>query len=101
MVGSIAGYVLAFVVGLVLGALHFGGLWLTVQRVSSVENPALLVFASMLGRMALVGLGFYLVASGSMPRLFAALAGLLVARTILVTQIGSANKEAGTDESKS
>jgi F1F0 ATPase subunit 2 len=54
---------LAGLLGLVLGCVYFGGLWLTVRRLPTAQNPAMLTLLSFLGRMGVVGAGFGLMAA--------------------------------------
>ena len=75
--------VLAFVTGLMLGAVFFGGLWWTVRRAVTSPRPALLFFTSLLLRMVLTLLGFYLVAGGQWQRLLLCLFGFVLARPLV------------------
>ena len=72
--------VLALVVGLVIGALFFGGLWWTVRKGVFSKSPALWFLGSMLLRMILVLTGFYLVGRGDWIRLTTCLLGFIIAR---------------------
>jgi F1F0 ATPase subunit 2 len=74
--------------GLLLGASFFGGLWWTVRRGVSAERPALWFLGSVVLRMSIVLVGFYLVSSGDWKRLLACLLGFVVAR-FLVTSLAS------------
>lgn len=47
--------------GVLLGNIHFQGLWMTVQQLPNAENPILLTFASFFGRLAIAIGGFALV----------------------------------------
>lgn len=78
------GLAIAALVGALLGAFHFGGLWWTVRRIASARRPAALALASYIVRLAVVGAGLFLVMDGRWERLAAALAGLLVARFVVV-----------------
>lgn len=69
--------------GALLGLLFYGGLWLTVRRLPSVRHPALLVLASLTGRLALAAGGLYLLAAGNGWRLLAAAVGFLALRFVL------------------
>lgn len=69
--------------GIVLGLLYFGGLWLTVRRMSTARSPALLFLVSFLVRAALVVAGVYLIMDGRWERAAACMAGLLIARTLV------------------
>jgi F1F0 ATPase subunit 2 len=75
---------LALLAGMVLGALYFGGLWWTVQRLTSARHPGLLFLASFIGRTAVTLAGFFLIAGGRWQRLLACLAGFVLARFLLV-----------------
>jgi F1F0 ATPase subunit 2 len=74
------------VAGLALGAIFFGGLWLTVRMALSSRQPALWFFGGLLLRMGIALGGFLLVAGGQWERLLACLAGFVVAR-IAVTSL--------------
>ena len=79
--------VTSLLLGLVLGATFFGGLWWTVRRGLASGNPALWFGLSALGRMAGVFGGFYWVArGGAFSNVLACLLGLLLARAA-VTRI--------------
>ena len=53
--------VLAWVAGVLLGAIFFGGLWWTVRKGVSSKQPALWFFGSLLLRMSIALAGFYFV----------------------------------------
>jgi F1F0 ATPase subunit 2 len=74
--------------GLLLGASFFGGLWWTVRRGVSAKRPALWFLGSVVLRMSIVLVGFYLVSSGDWKRLLACLLGFVIAR-FLVTSLAS------------
>jgi F1F0 ATPase subunit 2 len=85
--GVFAELLMASGVGLVLGSLFFGGLWLTLRRIPNWRHPGLGMLASLLLRLALVGSGLYLLADGHWQRYAAALPGLLIARWWWVRRI--------------
>jgi len=76
--------------GLVLGGIFFGGLWWTVRSGLAERNgfaakqPGLWFLGSMLVRMAIVMLGFYVVSGGQWQRLLSCLVGFVVARAIVL-----------------
>ncbi len=79
----------AAVAGAALGLLYFGGLWLTVRRISCSARPALLMFGSFVVRLLAALCGFYLVMNGSWERLLACLAGFLAVRLVLTRIVRS------------
>jgi len=76
--------VLAWLVGGLLGAIFFGGLWWTVRRGVSSPRPALWFFGSLLLRMSIVLAGFYSIGRGNWERLVACLLGFIIARFIVM-----------------
>ncbi len=87
--------VLSFLLGLVMGALFFGGLWWTVQKMTTSSNPQLISGVSFLLRAAVVMGGFYLLVDYGMPGLIAALAGFIAARTYIAYKLGPGTGPAG------
>ena len=94
--------VLAMVMGVLLGAMFFGGLWWTVRKGVSSKQPALWFFGSLLLRMSIALAGFYFVSGGHWDRLLACLFGFFIARFIVTRLTGpsvelhnSPAKEAG------
>ena len=84
---------LACAAGIGLGVLYFGGLWLTVRRLPAARHPALMSLASFLARTAVTVVGIFLVMGDRWERAAACLAGLLVARMILVRRLRPACPE--------
>ena len=90
------GWMLAAVVGLLLGAIFFGGLWWTVRKGLFFRRPALLFSASLLLRMGIAIAGFYWVgreigpAAGQLSRqlswqaLLLCLLGFVLARLLVL-----------------
>ena len=100
MMSEIAQSLLAVMVGVGLGGMYFGGLWLTVRRLPHTHWPVPLLLGSMVGRIALTLVGFYLVMGGRWERLLACLAGFILARVVLVRWLRPAHavSESGNDE---
>jgi F1F0 ATPase subunit 2 len=71
--------------GMVAGAAFFGGLRWTVSKIPTVRYPALLAAASLLVRGAGLALVLVLVADGRFARVLGGLAGVLAARSVLVS----------------
>ena len=76
--------VVAGAVGLVLGAVFFGGLWWTVRKGVSSPRPALWFVGSMLLRTSIVLAGFYSVGGGQWQRLLVCLLGFVIARFLVM-----------------
>ena len=72
--------VFAWVCGILLGIVFFGGLWLTVKKGVNSKTPALWFLASFILRIAIVLTGFYYVSQGHWQRLLICLFGFLIAR---------------------
>lgn len=77
-------YIIAFTAGAGLGLFFFGGLWMTVQRLPRARHPALLAAGSLLLRVSLSVVGFYLVMDGYWERLLVCLAGFVLMKVLLV-----------------
>ena len=73
----------ALVAGVLLGAMYFGGLWWTIQKVVLSRWSALWFFGSLLLRMSLALAGFYFVGRGHGERLAVCLLGFVMARLIV------------------
>ena len=74
---------LAWLAGSALGANFFGGLWWTVRKGVSANQPALWFLGSLLLRMGIALAGFYVVSGGHPDRLLASLVGFVMARPIV------------------
>ena len=75
---------LALSAGLLLGAIFFGGLWWTVRKGASSEQPAFWFLGSLLLRMSIAFAGFYLVSGGRWERLLVCLVGFVIARLVVM-----------------
>jgi F1F0 ATPase subunit 2 len=76
--------VMAFIAGIVLGTVFFGGLWLTVKKAVAAASPALWFLASSLIRTGIVLTGFYYVTNGDWQRLVICLLGFIAARFMVI-----------------
>lgn len=74
---------LAWVAGVGLGAIFFGGLWWTVRLGVSSQRPALWFIASSLLRTGIALAGFYFVSGGDWERLLLCLLGFFMARLVV------------------
>jgi F1F0 ATPase subunit 2 len=75
---------LAWLAGTGLGAMFFGGLWWTVRKGVSANQPALWFLGSLLVRMGAALAGFYVVSGGHPDRLLACLVGFVIARPVVM-----------------
>lgn len=80
----IPGLILSLLMGFLLGLFFFGSLWITVRQLPTTQQPVRLVLGSLLGRLAIALLGFYLIMDGQWQRVLAALIGFVIARRVLV-----------------
>ncbi len=80
---EIAMLLVAALVGAVLGGVFFGGLWWTVRAIVASTNGVLLQLASLVGRTAIVLVGFHLASAGELRRLLACTAGFVTARILV------------------
>ena len=80
---EIVSLTLALAAGVLLGAIFFGGLWLTVCKGASSQQPALWFLCSLLLRTSTALVGFYLVGCGHWERLLVCLLGFVMARHIV------------------
>ncbi len=81
-------FLVPFTVGMVLGVVHFAGLWVTLQRLPDLRRPFPVLIGSFLARTTLVLAGFFLVLSKGFGELAAALAGFIMIREILRRRLG-------------
>ncbi|TDB68040.1 ATP synthase subunit I [Arundinibacter roseus] len=74
----------AFLPGLILGAVYFGGLWLTVRRALTSRSPGLYFLGSYVLRVVICLAGFYYVGMGSWQITLICLAGFIMARYLVL-----------------
>ena len=73
--------------GATLGVLYFGTLWLTVAKLSNMQNPLILLIASAVLRLSLLLGGFAVLTGMEWQRLTACIFGLISVRTIVIIWI--------------
>lgn len=88
LLGAGLGLLAPFAVGLLLGFVFFGGLWLTVRQLGTTKRPGLLFAVSFVARTAVVLAGIYWIGAGQWQRMAASLVGLIVMRTIVTRRWG-------------
>lgn len=87
--------VLAWLVGLLLGTMFFGGLWWTVRKCLASKRPMLWLLSSLLLRTSITLIGIYVVADGHWQRMLLCLLGFIMAR-LIVTRLTRTSAEAQT-----
>jgi F1F0 ATPase subunit 2 len=75
---------LALWAGVMLGAIFFGGLWWTIRKGVSSQQPALWFLGSLMLRMCLTLAGFYFIARGHWDRLLFCLIGFVLSRLVVI-----------------
>jgi F1F0 ATPase subunit 2 len=78
--------------GVLIGAFFFGGLWWTVQKSLTSDNPGLWFFGSTLLRTGFAMTGFYFSARGDWRNLLVCLLGFVIAR-VVVTRVTRTTKK--------
>lgn len=73
----------AGLVGLLLGAIFFGGVVWTVRLCMRSTQPGICWLTSALLRLSAAALGFYLVGHGNWARLIVCLIGFITARLVV------------------
>lgn len=81
---EISNLIWAFIVGLLLGILFFGGLWITVKKIINSKTPGLLMVGSFVLRITIVSAGFYFIGLGDWKKLVVCLIGFTVARFAVI-----------------
>lgn len=82
----------AFLIGTALGAVHFGGLYFSVTKLTHVKYPQLLMGLSLIVRMGLLLGVFYLLSKSGFQSILFALLGLMVARFIITMRVKQVKK---------
>jgi F1F0 ATPase subunit 2 len=80
-------------IGVLLGAFFYGGLWWTIARFMTLAQPAWLIFGSFLLRTLVAVTGFYIALRGGWPSLVAALITFLVTRIVVTRLIDITDKK--------
>lgn len=85
---------LSLAAGISLGIFYFGGLWLTLNRISHARQPVLLILGSFFGRLGFCLFGFYLVLRAAhLEGLASSLAGFILMKFVLVHRLGKSKND--------
>ena len=92
MMGNLLSLLIAFILGLGLGGIYFGGLWLTLKQLPQFSAPWRLLIASFLTRLAIILIGFYWIIKIGFNRqimlpLLLSFLGFLGMRTFLIIRL--------------
>lgn len=91
MINEAFSLLLALVIGILLGVIFFGGLWLTVQKVVSSKLSLLWLIGSMLLRTCTTIIGFHFIARGHWDRLLLCVLGFVIARFFMTRRVQEAS----------
>ena len=91
---------MAAATGALLGAFFFGGLWWTIRRAISSDQPALWFFGSLLLRTSITLTGFYFVGQEYWERWLLCLLGFVLARLVAgwLTRLSGDNQSGPAQE---
>jgi len=81
---------IAFIVGVLAGILFFGGLYLTVKKLTTMKYPALFMMLSLIVRLVILAGGLYLIVDGGMKNVLSAMAGIILVRFVMIAKLGKA-----------
>jgi len=84
--------VVAFSVGMALGAFYFLSLWKVLQKIADIPNPGFVMLKSFVFRTAVVLTGFYFIMGDKWERVLVALAGFILMREILTRLMGKSRE---------
>lgn len=84
MTTEISYMILAFIGGVLLGTIFFGGLWFTVKKTITSKTPALWVLISFILRISIILFGFYFIGGNDWRNLIVCLLGFIVARFFVI-----------------
>jgi len=81
---------IAFIVGVLAGILFFGGLYLTVKKLTTMKYPALFMMLSLIVRLVILAGGIYLIMDGGIRNVLSAMAGIILVRFVMIAKLGKA-----------
>lgn len=79
--------VISFLIGLLLGGLYFGGLYLTTQRFNNAKSPALFMILSFVLRMGVLITGFYYLSKSGYKNILIGLLAVMLVRFLMLFNI--------------
>ncbi|HSZ24785.1 MAG TPA: ATP synthase subunit I [Cytophagaceae bacterium] len=82
-----------FALGIILGSIFFGGLWLTVKYGVTSKIPVVIFTVSFFIRTGITLVGFYYIYPNGWKKILICLLGFIIARFIINQMIKSKKKE--------
>ena len=73
--------------GAIIGILYFGGLWLTLNKLTKTKSWSLWLGVSFLVRMTLAMAGFWFLGAGDWRRILALITGFTIIRFLSIKRI--------------
>jgi F1F0 ATPase subunit 2 len=73
-----------FFIGIILGIIFFGGLYLTILKLGNVKNPSILFAVSFMLRMAILLGGLFLLSQNGYQGVLFALLGIILAKFLMI-----------------
>jgi F1F0 ATPase subunit 2 len=81
-------FILAFIIGIIIGVFYFQLLWITVSNLPKSKRPYLLSLASLFVRLIVVFLAFFLIIKlGNWQHLIVCLVGFIGVRIFFIKKI--------------
>ncbi len=84
--------ILTFIAGLLLGGFFFGGLWWTTRKGLLSRSPAPWFMGSLIIRLGVTIMIFYVVCRNHWERMLICLAGFIIARMIVMRLVQNKKK---------
>lgn len=80
---------IAFIIGLVLGVIYFGGLYLSIQMINTAKHPSLIMVLSFVIRIGILGGVFYYISKNGVKDMIIVLIGVILVRVIMTSRLKS------------
>ncbi|MCR6640257.1 MAG: ATP synthase subunit I [Sporocytophaga sp.] len=93
-------FIICFLGGLFLGAIFYGGLWLTVKYCLPLKNPGIAFLGSFIFRISFSLIGFYYLFDKDWFNLLVCFAGFMLARITITKMVKSFDLKEFNHENK-
>lgn len=78
---------ITFIVGLILGVVYFGGLYLSVQMINTAKHPSLIMVLSFAIRMIILVTAFFFIAKNGIKHILLALVAVMLVRLVMTLKL--------------